>query len=106
MDKQIETTIISWLKDKGFMPISHLVSAVIADLSLEGNPDVYRVIRLMEDKGELEIKRHKDTLLEIRLKHQGLDAHKSLKKKTLEYLLNHWIAIVALGLSIMGLFRK
>ena len=57
----------------------------------------------MKDRNEVEF--HPTAEGYVRLTHKGLESHRNKLQKTLGYLKAHWIAIVALAISIYSIFK-
>lgn len=102
MENRIRKSIFELLKDKNHFPKNEFYKKLSKDLEYEP-PEIERVFNLMKDKGEVDFARG-DTML-IRLTNEGIKANKSFFKKIMEYLAHHWIAIIALVVSIISLLR-
>lgn len=101
-DKEIQDEIIKQLKGRPHRLKRELEDVVAAELHT-GHQDVDRIFGEMADRNEAGYYRNDHDL--VRLTNNGKSLTRPSYKKVFDYIASHWIAIAALILSIIGLFK-
>ncbi|MDE1945867.1 MAG: hypothetical protein KGH93_01555 [Patescibacteria group bacterium] len=102
MNKKIEKKIIELLKDRNHLPIQELRKKV-SNTREYSESDVSRIFNLMRDRGEVDYVGGSTDL--VRLTNKGLESNKPISKKIFGYLIQNWIAILALIISGVALLK-
>jgi DNA polymerase III psi subunit len=102
MDKKIREAIIGSFKNHPTRSQDSLMHEINNALDVSRD-DVLKNILWMKDAGELEMQ---DRLGTWRLTLTGLKTNASLYEKAMEYLADHWLAIAALIISLVALFKN
>ncbi len=98
MDKDIKDAIFGLLKNRNHYPKNELYKKLSSDLKCEAS-NVDRVFNLMKDSGEVDFAENNPMF--VRLTNKGLQATSSWCTKTIKYLGDNWIAIIALMMSLV-----
>ena len=75
------------------------------EISIELNADateVHRELKLMSDDAQVEFF---NSNMQVRMTSHGLRSNASILEASISYLMNHWVAIAALGISVIALLK-
>ncbi|MDE1945457.1 MAG: hypothetical protein KGI03_04290 [Patescibacteria group bacterium] len=102
MDERIRAAIIMALKSSPTRSVDSLVPELAKGLGVR-QEEVHRTIQLMEDAGTVSYAGTSRTALRLHLK--GYEATAPARERTWRYLQANWVALAALAISLIALFR-
>lgn len=86
-----------------FVPFLRLVQEIRRSTPSPQNSEIERELALMEDEGFVERRTTDQTY--YRLTSSGTRSTAPLSRRIMEYLVQHWLAILALIISVIALFK-